>query len=89
VLDPEQNANFTDHYLDQPFDLSTVMFIGTANYTSDSTRASRQDGNHRVARLYRDGEAEHSEEYLVPRQLKEHGWVKTGSKSKVKQSPRL
>jgi len=74
VLDPEQNFSFTDHYLDQPFNLSTVMFIGTANYTEPVPPALRD----RMEVIELPGYTENeklniAKKYLVPRQIKEHG----------------
>jgi ATP-dependent Lon protease len=39
ILDPEQNANFTDHYIDYPFSLQNVLFVATANNISNVSTA--------------------------------------------------
>jgi len=74
VLDPEQNNSFTDHYLDQPFDLSSVMFIGTANYAEPIPPALQDRMEIIELPGYTAQEKLNiAKRYLVPRQLKEHG----------------
>jgi ATP-dependent Lon protease len=74
VLDPEQNKNFRDHYLDLAFDLSKVLFICTAN-TLDTIPAPLVD---RMDVISLSGYTEDekfgiAKRYLVPKQLAAHG----------------
>jgi len=74
VLDPEQNSEFRDHYLDVPFDLSQVMFITTANLLEPIPRPLR--ARMEILRLsgYTDQEKLHiAQQYLLARQIKENG----------------
>lgn len=74
VLDPEQNATFSDHYLEEPYDLSKVLFIATANVLEDIPSALRD--RLEIINLSSYTELEKvsiAKKHLVGKQVKENG----------------
>lgn len=84
VLDPEQNGNFTDHYLGFPVDLSQVMFICTANEPHNLSRPLLDR-----LEMIELGAYDYSEKlmigsrYLLPRQMKRNGLINEASRIEI------
>ena len=74
VLDPEQNRAFVDHYLDAPFDLSSIMFIVTANVL-DTVPAPLRDRMEVIefSGYTQEEKARIAERYLIPKQVRDKG----------------
>ena len=74
VLDPEQNHSFSDHYLDVAYDLSKVMFVGTANLLDPIPGPLKDRMEILELPGYTFEEKVHiAQNHLIPKQLREHG----------------
>jgi ATP-dependent Lon protease len=73
VLDPEQNSNFNDHYLEVDYDLSDVMFVCTANTLRMPQPLQDRLEIIRLAGYTEDEKIEIARRHLIPKQLEAHG----------------
>ncbi len=77
VLDPEQNRNFVDHYVELPVDLSEALFLCTANSTDTIPRPLLDRMELISIAGYTENERFHiGKDYLIPKQLKKNGLKK-------------
>ncbi|WP_100011971.1 endopeptidase La [Lentibacillus sediminis] len=78
VLDPEQNSNFSDHFIEETYDLSNVLFIATANYVTNIPGPLLDRMELISIAGYTEVEKLHiAKEHLLPKQLKENGLKKS------------
>jgi len=78
VLDPEQNNSFSDHFIEEPYDLSNVLFIATANYVNNIPGPLLDRMELISLSGYTEFEKLHiAKEHLVLKQLKENGLKKS------------